>query len=104
MSHCPSASRARHGHFVAQGQHSAHCSYSCGRQKAHLDARAPALGDRVGDRGPRRVDHGQEAHEAEAGRGKVHRVDIKRVGFWKLIRRQVEVTEHRWGRGSEEAL
>lgn len=64
-----------------------------GRQKAHLDARAPALGDRVGDRGPRRVDHGQEAHEAEAGRGKVHRVDIKRVGFWKLIRRQVEVTE-----------
>ena len=48
-----------------------------GRQKAHLDARAPALGDRVGDRGPRRDDHGQEAHEAEAGRGKVHRVDIK---------------------------
>uniref|UniRef100_A0A8C4T101 Uncharacterized protein n=1 Tax=Erpetoichthys calabaricus TaxID=27687 RepID=A0A8C4T101_ERPCA len=80
---------------------SEHTPYTLDRTKmtnslvcaTYLDPSTAAFADGIRHRGPRWIDHGQEASKAEVGGWEVHALNIKGVRVGKLILRKQQVAE-----------
>lgn len=64
-----------------------------GGRPAYLNPSTPALAHGVGDGSPGRVDHGDEAHEAEVLHREVQVICVELEPFGELFVRQEEVAE-----------
>ena len=59
----------------------------------YLDSSTPAFAHSIWDSSPRRVNHGDEPHEAEVINREVHIVGVKLEAFRKLLIWQHQVAE-----------
>lgn len=91
------ACRRCRGHKKEEKRGHTHQGRPCGTN--YLDAGGATFTHGVGHGGARRVDHGDEAQEAELLGGEVHVVAVEGIASRELGRRQVQVAKAWEGEG-----
>ena len=59
----------------------------------HLNSSTSAFAHGIGNSSPRRIDHGDEPHEAEVFHREIHIISVKLEAFRKLFVWQIKVAE-----------